>query len=56
MTSDRQDKAFVEYLISSALLEDAIDWVKSNMEPEDVFSTQQLSEWAINSDFVKVEI
>jgi hypothetical protein len=46
MTSSQQDQRFIESVISSRLLEQSIDWIKSNMEPEDVFESSQLISWA----------
>jgi hypothetical protein len=50
-TSSRQDSAFIESLISSTLLEEAIEWISSNMSPEDVFSTTDLRDWATSNGF-----
>ena len=53
MTTSRQDKEFVESLISRTLLEDAIAWISRNMSPGDVFSDRELSDWAESNDFIK---
>ena len=45
-TTVRQDSEFVSAVISSSLLEEAIDWIQSNMNPEDVFDDKTLSTWA----------
>lgn len=45
-TTYRQDKEFLEELIPETLLEKAIEWIKSNMEPQDVFEEEQLMDWA----------
>lgn len=55
MTTDRQDKEFISNVISKTLLEDAIEWIKSNMTPEDVFNASELSDWAESNGFVKDE-
>lgn len=55
MTTDRQDKEFISNVISKTLLEDAIEWIKSNMTPEDVFEASELSDWATSNGFVKDE-
>ena len=52
-TTASQDRKFLESVISSRLLEDSIDWIKDNLEPEDVFSKQQLREWATENGFVE---
>lgn len=53
MTTDRQDKEFVSSIISRTLLEDAIEWIKNNMTPEDVFNSSELSDWALSNGFVR---
>jgi hypothetical protein len=53
MTTSRQDKEFVESVISRTLLEDAIDWIKSNMSPGDVFSDSDLADWADSNGYIK---
>ena len=45
-TSSMQDREFIASVISSALLEDAIDWIRENLEPEDVFGDKTLEDWA----------
>ncbi len=49
MTYAAQDKQFVAAVISDCLLEEAIDWIQTNMNPEDVFSEDDLSTWADNN-------
>lgn len=55
MTTYRQDQDFLDSVISDTLLEDAIEWIQSNMHPEDVFSDDQLTDWALDNDFVEAE-
>ncbi len=45
-TTYRQDADFLEAIISQNLLEKAIAWIKSNLEPHDVFDEDQLRIWA----------
>ena len=45
-TTVRQNSEFVSAVISSFLLEDAIEWIKSNLNPEDVFDEKSLATWA----------
>ena len=33
------------------LLDDAVDWIKSSLEPEDVFDESDLEDWAIDNGF-----
>jgi len=46
-------KYFVSEVISSSALEEAISWIKSNLEPEEVFDKNQLEEWAKTNGYVK---
>lgn len=50
-TTAAQDREFVETLISSSLLEEAILWIGDNMEPTDVFSDKQLAAWADDAGY-----
>jgi hypothetical protein len=51
-TTYKQDTLFISYLIPKDLLEQAIDWIKDNMEPEDVFSPEALKQWALANDMI----
>ena len=53
MTTGRQDRDFLEAIISNSLLEDATEWIQKNMEPEDIFNEQQLSTWAEDKGYTK---
>ena len=44
---------YIQDIISNTLLDDVIDWIKSNKSPEDVFDLNQLEEWAIENEYVK---
>jgi len=46
-TTSRQDRDFLDSVISSSLLEDALFWIEKNMEPADVFSEKVLEAWAV---------
>lgn len=46
MTTSSQDRAFIESLLPSSLLEQAVEWIKNNMSPEDVFDDNNLQTWA----------
>ena len=39
----------------SAFLEDIIDWITSNFDPDDVYSETALEEWAQKSGYIKSE-
>lgn len=46
MTTKKQDDAFIDAIVSSSLLEDAISWINDNLSPEDVFDNDILKIWA----------
>ena len=52
MTTGIQDRDFIGSVIPSSLLEQAIEWIASNLNPEDVFPDNVLSEWALRNGFV----
>ena len=35
------------------LLDDAVNWIQNCLEPDDVFTNEQLTEWAKNNGFVE---
>ena len=37
------------------LLDDAVSWIQNNLEPDDVFSAEQLETWAENNGY-KLEV
>ncbi len=53
MPSFQDNRNFIEYIISSDFLEYAIDWVGSNLDPEDVFTNEALIDWALDNKFIK---
>ena len=54
-TTVRQDTDFIFAVIGTQLLESAIDWIGSNMEPEDVFDETRLADWARANGFEEKE-
>ena len=63
MPTGNQDKLFAEEMaasvdeatvkMSSSSLDNAISWIQYNLEPDDVFTKEQLIEWADNNGFIK---
>lgn len=49
-TTSKQDQDFLNDCIGTGLLESAIDWIKANLSPEDVFTEKELLSWASNFD------
>ena len=53
MPTGKQDSNFanemkdtIEIIVSDNALENAIDWISKNLDPYEVFSTKQLTDWA----------
>lgn len=55
MATIKQNRDFIEVIIMTDLLDEAIDWIQSNLGPEDVFSELDLKNWAIENGFIKDE-
>ena len=55
MASYKENKQFLSSVINENLLDEAINWIKSNMNPDDVFDEDQLEEWAKDNGFVESE-
>lgn len=55
MANAADNKKFADALLPQYLLDEAISWIESNLEPEEVFSKSQLEEWAENNDYVKAD-
>ena len=55
MTSSKQDSDFIDGVIPSNLLEEAIDWIGANMSPEEVFAGSKLEQWAEEAGYIQGE-
>jgi hypothetical protein len=55
MTTAKQDNEFIGAVIPCTLLETAIDWIRSNMYPDEVYEKFELEEWAKDNGFVEDE-
>lgn len=54
MATYNENKEFTESVINVAgLLDDAIDYIKSNLTPEDVFDKSDLENWAEENGYVE---
>ena len=42
----RQNQDFSDTIMPMDLLERAIDWIRGNLSPEEVFTVNELEEWA----------
>ena len=56
MAGHRENKDFMEAMSIRYPLDEAIDWIGTNMCPEDVFSDSQLktwaADWALDNDYI----
>ena len=46
-------QSYIETTASNGALENAIDWIAKNLNPDDVFSDDQLDSWAKNKGYEK---
>lgn len=54
MPTQNQDKDFARNVLESdSVLDKAIDWISSNLDPEEVFSDGDLATWANKNGFEK---
>jgi len=42
----KENEDFAREMLETDPLDRAIEWIKNNLEPEDVFSDEQLLDWA----------
>ena len=47
------NQQFTKELIGDDLLDRAVEYIKDNMHPDDIFSDEELAEWAEGNGFVK---
>jgi len=55
MPTAKQDYDFINYIIPKSILDEALDWMRANLSPEDVFSTSDLERWAESEGYIKAE-
>lgn len=55
MISRNDGDKFINSIIDSDLLSNAISWINSNLSPDDVFSSEKLDEWASENGYKKDE-
>ena len=55
MFSTTNEKSFIEEIVPSSFLEDAVEWISVNLHPEDVFDEGTLDEWALDNGYVLEE-
>ena len=55
MATYRENKEFLESVLTEYLLDEAIDWVVSNIAVDDVFSKDDLETWAEENGYEKTK-
>lgn len=55
MSSRHEREDFIETVIPSDLLDTAIEWLKTNMSPDQVFEDEALIKWAHDNDMRTLE-
>lgn len=55
MPTRAQDISFRDTLIQTNLLDEAIAWIKDNLSPDEVFTTEDLEKWAEERGYMKEE-
>lgn len=53
MATVSENRDFVSMVIGDSLLDEAIDYIQSNLDPEDVFESSDLEYWAERNDYKK---
>ena len=48
-----QERDFIAALIPCSLLDEAVDWFASNLNPGEIFPVRDLREWAEENGFVE---
>jgi hypothetical protein len=46
MASAKQENDFMSTVLNGSLLENAVEWIGNNLNPEDVYSESDLRSWA----------
>jgi hypothetical protein len=53
--SIQDNQSFVNDITQQDVLDTAVVWIGDNLVPEDVFSDEQLNDWAFDNGFRKFE-
>lgn len=54
-TTVKEDREFLESIISTSLLEDAIDFIKDKYSAEEVYGRDVMEDWALENGFVSID-
>lgn len=50
-----EQQGFKSEVVDNYLLDEAVAWIASNLQPEDVFSVEVLEDWALDAGYVEEE-
>jgi len=53
MPSLYQIRGFRDLIMPETALEHCIDWIQENLEPDEVFSEEELAKWALDNGYTK---
>ena len=53
MTTHNENESFAKEVMVYNPLDSAIDWIKTNLAPDEVFDSDALEEWAEQSGYKK---
>ena len=53
MANTKQNDEFANHMRAAWPLDDAIEWIKNNLSPEDVFRQKDLDQWAEENEYTK---
>lgn len=51
MIERRTERAFIENVVGTEILERAIEFIRDYLRPEDVFDREALKQWAEENDY-----
>lgn len=49
------NSAFIGTVVGADLLDRVVEYINDNLRPEDIFSDEELGEWATDNGYVKEE-
>ena len=53
MVTYSQNKDFIEKMLVNNALNEAIDYIRDNFTPEEIFYERDLRQWALDNDFIE---
>jgi hypothetical protein len=53
--SSKQERDFIDSVMPQYILGEAIAWIQANLSPEDVFTVNELEEWAEDNGYGEKE-